>query len=272
MGSIMYKSAYFRRPTRTGMMNATGRYLVSVALAIFAMSGPAMAQITDLSSVFEAGLAVQGKGWSQITDLQEMGQFLLGIVEATAMTATIAFHPSSLAARKTKADFRMPRTLFAYTLIGMVVGFLVANRGYVIGFVIFGLGGLLRFRNESSADIAKYILVTLLGLCVGIDLPVMALIITISAWFVLYFLNRGAFVTLEVKFAGDQPVNQSLDNLLETLRKKSLETVTMTKSKFKPVVEIVFSSDSKPMRDLLMSEMTALESASPRTVVDWHLT
>lgn len=249
------------------------RLLLGAMLGLILLAGPALAQGTDFVGFLEAGLAVQGKGWAQLLNTEEMLRFVLGVVETTVMTATIAYHPASLAARRTAADYQMPRTLFAYSLIGMVVGFLVVNHGYVIGFVIFGLGGLLRFRNEteSSTVVAKYILVTLLGLCVGINLPVMALIITVSAWVILYFLRRGAFVTLEVRFTDDQPIDQSMEALLEALGKRNFKTVTMTKTKFKPVVGFIFSGGSKTMRESLMREMIVMESATPRTVIDWHL-
>ncbi len=254
-------------------MAAIFRLTLAVTIALFALNSVALAQGAELTGFLEAGLAVQGKGWLQLTNFGEMGEFVLGIVEITAMTAVIAYHPASRAKRRTAFDFQMPRTLFAYALIGMVVGFLVVNHGYVIGFVIFGLGGLLRFRNsvETAVDTAKYILVTLMGLSVGINLPVMALIITISAWLIMFFLGKVAFLTLEVRFSEEKPINQSMEELLAQLDKQGFKTVTVTKSKFKPNVELVLSGVNHATRVALMREMIALQMAKSGTVVDWHL-
>ena len=59
-------------------------------------------------------------------------------------------------------------------LIGMAIGFLVLQHGAIIGFVVFGIGGLLRFRSvlRNATDTVEVILVTLLGLCVAIGLAV----------------------------------------------------------------------------------------------------
>ena len=84
-----------------------------------------------------------------------------------------------------------------YALIGMVVGFLVTNHGALIGFVIFGIGGLLRLRTDADTtrDMMRLILVILIGLCVGLDLPVMAVIKTPSALLIMRFrdLRPGRF-------------------------------------------------------------------------------
>ncbi len=150
--------------------------VISFLLASLWIATPLAAQV-DPSGMLAENLKVTGKGWGQLTDLEEMGQFLLGLIEVTVMTAAIAYHPATRTDRRKLAEYQVPGTLFVYALIGMVVGFLVMNHGAIIGFVIFGIGGLLRFRTDvdKMSDTMRLILVTLVGLCVGLDLPVMAL-------------------------------------------------------------------------------------------------
>ncbi|WP_084353622.1 hypothetical protein [Primorskyibacter flagellatus] len=92
-------------------------------------------------------IEVRGRGWDQLRNPDELLEFALALVETTVLAAGIAFHPVNLATRRTRADFDAPRDLFVYALIGMIVGFLIMHHGYLIGFVLFGLGGLLRFKS-----------------------------------------------------------------------------------------------------------------------------
>ena len=158
--------------------------LASAGAAGLLWAAPAAAQGLDQAPGFLPDVAIRGRGWSQVANPTELLEYAIGLVEVLVLTALIAFHPVSLAERRTVEDFDAPRILFVYALIGMVIGFLIMHHGYLIGFVIFGVGGLLRFKTEidSSSDTTRLILVTLIGLCIGLDLPVIALVTTVIAW------------------------------------------------------------------------------------------
>lgn len=244
---------------------------IAATLVIFPAAG--LAQASPEAGGILPEIPIREKGWTQLTDREEMVEFLLALVEASVLTALITYHPVSLAARRTVADYEVPRVLFTYGLLGMVVGFLVIHHGYLIGFVIFGIGGLLRFRTsvESSADTSRLILVTLVGLCVGLDLPVMALITTASAWTIIYLLSLRTHFNVEVKFADKRPVHESIDSIKARLRECGFETVTVQKSKFKPTAEFVLSGAAGAKRDVLMRELMTLQMETGSAIEDWHM-
>jgi hypothetical protein len=93
------------------------------------------------ASDLAADMVLSGQGWRQFTNLQEMAELLLAVLVTAALTAAIAFHPVVLAEHRTAEDHQEPRSLFLYALVGLLVGFMVMHHGYLIGFVIFGIGG-----------------------------------------------------------------------------------------------------------------------------------
>ena len=148
-------------------------------------------------------LNVTGGGWQQVYNLRELQAFAIDVMVTLALAALISFHPVRMAARTAPADHVMPRLFLLYALIGMAIGFLVIQHGYIIGFVVFGIGALLRFRSrlDDPIDTVEMILVTVLGLCVGLDLPVMAVLIGIVSWCLIWF--SGQTTPIEVRLQAD---------------------------------------------------------------------
>ncbi|WP_424990519.1 hypothetical protein [Fluviibacterium sp. S390] len=218
-------------------------------------------------------LNVTGKGWAQLTEWREMGQFLLGLLEVTAMTAAIAYHPANRTGGRKGGEYNLPGTLFVYALIGMVVGFLVMNHGAIIGFVIFGIGGLLRFRTDmdSMTDTMRLILVTLIGLCVGLDLPVMAVITTASAWTIMYFFGGVPRHVIEIKFADKHSIPTARSDLEAQLQHSGYRITGVRKSKAKHTFAFSVVGSKGSTQDGLVHAMMDLEASQPGHISDWHL-
>jgi hypothetical protein len=248
---------------------------VATLLAHAALMTPwaASAQGLDAAPGFLPNVAIRGQGWSQLANPAELIEYGLGLVETFILAAAIAYHPTSLSARRTREDFEAPRILFVYALIGMVIGFLIMHHGYLIGFVVFGVGGLLRFKTDtnSSADTTRLILVTLIGLCVGLDLPIVGAVTTISAWVILYLLGRRTHYALEVRFQAKKAPENCVETLGERLAARGFRLVSVTKSRFKRAADYVLSAPVGLGRDALMREMEQI-AAEERTGIDeWRV-
>lgn len=151
-----------------------------------------------------------------------LGLFAFNCLILLAITSAIAFHPARTRSRRGIRDYELPRLFFLYALIGMGIGFLVLQYGAVIGFVIFGIGGLLRFRSviNNSTDTVEVILVTLLGLCIGLNLQNMALLLGAIAWVLIWVfgLKRTYQLSLRLKGTADlATVMDSLESQMEAL-------------------------------------------------------
>jgi uncharacterized membrane protein YhiD involved in acid resistance len=162
--------------------------------------------------------------------------------------------------------------MFLFALIGMTVGFLVIHHGYLIGFVIFGIGGLFRFRMESISllDSSLLILVTLIGLSVGLDLPVMALIATVASWIVVWVFAAQQTVLVELKFDEKADFGRALKLLEDGLREHGYQVQKMSKSKFKPVVELALTGRDIDKGQELVAVLTELQT-SGSGLTDWHV-
>ena len=232
----------------------------------------AFAQNIDLNNILP-NAEVRGKGWTQLTNLGEMMDFAIALVEITVLTIVITYHPVIVSARRDKSDFELARTDFLYALIGMVVGFLVLHHGYVIGFVIFGMGSFMRFRADSTATTTttRMILITLIGLCIGLDLPVIALIATVGGWLVVYFFSAHEKLQFEVLFNDSANIQESIDSLSALLADRGFETLAATKGKFKPQAQFVVQGARSDQRDILMRELNKIMQAESFGLKDWHL-
>lgn len=218
-------------------------------------------------------LELRNQGWAQLKNLEEIADFAVGLIEISVLTLLVGYHPVRLHTRRSKSDYDQPRVLFLYALIGMTVGFLVLHHGYIIGFVIFGMGGLLRFRGDSTstADTTRLILMTVLGLCIGLDLPVYAFMATISAWLIIFFLSRSEKLELEVKLDSDVDMQEAIEDLKAALAERGFRTLGVIKAKFKSEVQLVVVGPQGDQRHTLMQHMAELQKAKSHPVEDWHI-
>lgn len=266
-------SAYFAE--LRGLLTAPGRICVgavSCAVALASLGVGAHAEGIESLSIMP-DLDVRGQGWAQVANLYEMLDYGLGVIEIILLTLMISFHPVNRNDRRSLADFERPRMFFLYMVIGMTVGFLVLHHGYIIGFVIFGMGGLLRLRGEatSTQDTTRLIIATLLGLAVGLDLPVIAFIAAGTGWIALYLFSLHMKLSLEVKFSEKKSMQQSTERLTQVLQERGFKTLGHTKAKFKPVVEFVLEGERGNARAALIREMTDISANKLAPVEDWHV-
>src|SRR4029077_4153464 len=87
----------------------------------------------------------------------------------------------------------MPHVYVLYAVIGAVIGVAVREFGTVVGLVVFGIGGLLRFRSvaDSTRDTVRLIIVTLAGLTAGLGLLHFAVIVTLFTFALIYVSDPG---------------------------------------------------------------------------------
>ena len=184
-----------------------------------------------------------GSGWAEWNDRRELVAFLIDALVTLVLAALIAHHPIRRQDPPTLQSVTLPRLFYLYALIGMAVGFLVLNHGAVIGFVVFGIGALLRFRSnmDDPLDTVEIILVTVLGLCVGMDLPVMAVLIGAVAWVVILVVSRNAHFLLTLRAEDNGQVDTALAVAEEKARQNGWRILRSSRSHAKPAAEMLVS-------------------------------
>ena len=172
------------------------------ASAVLLVPLSAQAQVQDL--LFQAPEA-QGEGWLGFTDIGFLVNAFLTLTLAAVLGAVLAFHPKHVQTADTLEEIEAPKVYIMYSVIGAIIGILVVKYGFVVGFTIFGIGGLIRFRTllRSPRLTGQVIFVTLIGLSCGLDLPHVAVLATIFCFILISILD--AQVTYRIDIRGLQP-------------------------------------------------------------------
>jgi hypothetical protein len=227
-----------------------------------------LAGISD--SLPDGDIAIIGGGWSQWRNTEEILAFFLDTLATLVLASAIVFHPVRRRAAVTLASLGMPRLFFLYALIGMVVGFLVEQHGYIIGFVVFGIGALLRFRSnlDDPVDTVEMILVTVLGLCVGLNLPIMALAIAAVSWVVIAISGRSAGFEVSVKAAQPDALDGALAAAVAAAEKRGWTVAGLHRTRAKGAGELIVRTGVQVDEGEVSDVMSA---AFPGEEVTWKI-
>jgi hypothetical protein len=184
-----------------------------LALALLALSCPAFAN--PATGVFgtgapaaqppaRRGVAVLREGWESFADRWLLLDMVLVLLFALFLGALIAYHPSTRRRISTLEHFEQPKTLLMYAVVAAVVALIVEVQP-AMAFVIFGIGGLLRFRTDvgEAKDTGRVILVTVVGLCCGLKIYIVAVPATVIGWILILLLEQQITGIIRVSGVGE---------------------------------------------------------------------
>ena len=212
-------------------------------------------------------------GWAGFSDTAALTQSFLALILAIFLGSVIAFHPTTARTVDTRAEAELPKVLIMYALVGAVVGEIVLEYGMVVGFVIFGLGGLMRFRTDaaSTRDTGRLIMVTLIGLISGLNLPHFAVMATVFAWILIYVFDGHPVCELEVNEVPKGKVKEASDAYRNTLASLGCKLISEDRSFSKNRINFVLRAP----RDKSQAQLTAAlcEQVPPevRGEIDWEV-
>lgn len=131
------------------------------------------------------------EGWASFGDAWLVLDMALVMVLSLVLGAIIAYHPATRRRVSSLEHFEQPKTFLMYAVVAAVVALIVKVEPNM-AFVIFGIGGLLRFRTDvgEAKDTGRVILVTVVGLCCGLKIFIVAIPATIIGWILIHFLER----------------------------------------------------------------------------------
>jgi hypothetical protein len=140
-----------------------------------------------------------GPGWSAFTDVEACAQYILILLTATLSGVVLAYHPVYRGRPASMEALDLRKTLIIYTVVGALVAIVCTVNPYM-AFVIFGIGGLMRFTTRLSASKSTgYAIVgTVIGMCWGLGLELVAVLATIYAWVMVYLLEVSTVLELTV--------------------------------------------------------------------------
>ncbi len=212
-------------------------------------------------------------GWAGFLDWSYLLQSFAALVLATVLGAVIAFHPATARTIDTREEAELPKVLIMYALVGAVVGEIVLKYGMVVGFVIFGLGGLMRFRTDASStrDTGRLIMVTLIGLIAGLNLPHFAVMATAFAWFLIYLFDSHPVCQLEVHEIPKGRVKDAAAAYRAVLAELKCTLISEDKSFSKSRIDYVFRAPSDSTQASLLNALCEKVPADVRGEIDWEV-
>jgi hypothetical protein len=211
-------------------------------------------------------------GWAGFLD----GRFILNslgiLLLATLLGALIGYHPATRRAIDRLHEADMPHVYVMYAVIGAVIGVAVREFGMVIGVVVFGIGGLIRFRSstDSTRDTVRLIIVTLAGLIAGLGLLHFAVIITVFAFTLIYVFDSSPPFRITIEGLPKARTADSAAAYRGTLKGQGCRIISEHRSAEKERVEFVFRLSRRCTRDRLEAELRKI-AEDLRGEVDWEV-
>ncbi|MCK9522257.1 MAG: hypothetical protein M0R76_04325 [Proteobacteria bacterium] len=140
-----------------------------------------------------------GPGWEAFFDLSKYLEYALILVTSTVSGFLLAYHPINLRRPASLEDIELRKTLIIYTTVGALIA-IICTANPSMAFVIFGIGGLMRFRTnlEASKSTGHAIMGTVVGLCWGLELQLVAAFATVYFWAMIFAMERNVVMSLAV--------------------------------------------------------------------------
>ena len=142
------------------------------------------------------------RGWEAFQYWRGQLDVLIVLSLSAFLAALIAYHPRSYGKATSLAELESPKTFLLYAVVGALVAIVVdSSRNPAMGLVVFGLGGLLRFRTDVGAakDTGRVILVTIVGMACGLHYFAPAVVATVFGWILILLLEARPAFTITVK-------------------------------------------------------------------------
>jgi hypothetical protein len=184
---------------------------------------------------------IASPGWAGFRDIGFIASSLGELVLATGLGAAIGFHPMTGRTVDRLHEADMGKVFVMYAFIGAVIGLAVREFGTVVGVVVFGIGGLIRFRTDagSTRDTGRLIVVTLVGLVAGLGLPHLAVITTAFAYLLIMAFDASPACRLRVERLPDGRVGDCADVYRAMLQAHRCRIIAEHRSAAKDRVEFV---------------------------------
>jgi hypothetical protein len=211
----------------------------------------------------------QGPGFAAFADPMMWLRYGLILVEATLSAILLAYHPIYRGRPKTMEDLELTKTLIIYSVAGALIA-IICTAAPSMAFVIFGIGGLMRFRTnlDSSKSTGHAIIGTLIGICWGLGLELVAVFATVFFWAMIFVLERVVVVELIVGGVKVANMSPSADAYREAISKAGCKLSSHHKNFKKGEMAFVFKLPGSIPIEKVIGEVDKLPE-DLRGTPDW---
>jgi hypothetical protein len=254
-------------------MPAMPRLAMPAMLALLAASNAAaadlVAEILPRSLKDTAGERLT-HAVGQFANWQNWLEAVAAIALSVAIASLIAWHPRAHRRRAALDGEDERRTLVLLGMIGAIIASLVLV-DQAMAFVIFGVGGLVRFRTvlRTPQLTGKAILVLVIGLACGLGQFVTAIVFAVASWLVIWWLNgsRPSRIRVRVPLGGDAARAELVAS--EALRRMRCKIVGVRKGGSGRALHIAVRIPTELEDEIVLKSLEATVTQDvPRTQVE----
>jgi hypothetical protein len=213
------------------------------------------------------------EGLRRFQDVRTLLEMIAGIMLATFLAAAIAYHPKAYGKASRLDEIEQPKTFLMYAMVAAVCAKIVEEVPEM-ALVVFGIGGLMRFRTDVGAakDTGRVILVTMIGLACGLNLLQLAVVAAALGWILVFFLERHVTYRLVVKGLEKDTISEAAQAYQAILLEEDCRVVGEKKNFVKGQVAFVFHAPSWVTREDLEEVLEERISDELRGALDWETT
>jgi hypothetical protein len=236
-----------------------------------AMFGPADALDPFSSGGDDISFRDKAMDWSAFTDANFLIEMVTVLSLAIALAAIVAYHPLTRSKVSSIEQLEQPKTFIMYAMVAAIIAQIVRVQPSM-ALVIFGIGGLLRFRTNvgEAKDTGRVILVTVVGLCCGLKLYVIAVLATIFGWLIILWLERRGAGRLVIQGLEVKQLPKATAAYTAMLQGAGCKVVGTQANVKKGMVSVVFRAPRRFEPDSLKGNLEAMPE-DLRGAVDWQL-
>ena len=211
------------------------------------------------------------EGWENFGNIVYIVDVSLMLLLSIILAAVIAYHPSTRRKASNITEFEQPKTFLMYAMVGALIAQLVQTYP-PMALVIFGIGGLLRFRTVvgEAKDTGRVILVTVVGLCCGLKIFVGAVLATLIGWILIWYLESQNAGRIVVKGLKDSDILTAAETYRGILGEAGCTVIRERKNLTKGRVTLIVKAPPELDAEAL-EEAFENVSDEQRGVVDWEI-
>jgi len=241
-----------------------------LGVALLGLASPALAQ---LPQEFASTPAPAGVGWPGFTDLSFLLGAFLHLLLAASLGAIIGYHPRRIRVADTLEEIEAPKISIVYAVIGSLIGILVVKYGMGVGLVLFGIGGLIRFRSAMGSPelTGQVIFVTLIGLTCGLDLPHVAVLATAFEFILTLILEARITYRVDVRGLPSDRFAEAADAYRAVLAGHRYRVLSESKRPDRGRVCFIFRSAGRDTREHIEGLLEDNIDPSLRGSLDWEV-
>lgn len=232
----------------------------------------AMEPLRQFDDILNTSLP-SGEGWGGFSEYDFLLKAALTLALAAVLGAVIAYHPRRIRAADTVEEIEAPKVSIVYGVIGALTGILVVQYGVGVGFVLFGLGGLMRFRTamRSAGLTGQVIFVTVIGLACGLDLPHVAVLSTVFGWILVFILEARIIYQVDIRGIDPERLGEAAQAYRQVLEASGCRVLAEKKRPAQGRVRFILRDARSNMRDRVEGLLSQEIDPGLRGTMDWEV-